>query len=513
MKLLLGIDLGTSGIKTVLLTPEGQIAGSGSCELCLSTPRPGFAEQNPGEWWEACCAAVRQAAASVTGRPEVVGIGISGQMLGSVLLDRAGAVIEDCIIWMDQRAQEELAWVETIIGREELLRRTANYPLVSYWAPKLLWLRKHRPATYAKIDKVLFPKDYLKFKLTGVHDIDVTDATGSMLFDTARRAWDWELFDQLSLPRSFVPKTASESTAVIGSLRADAAERLGLLPGIPVVAGGGDQMCGAVGLGVVREGVLSSTIGTSGCVFSYSSCCITDQKPRAALSYCHSVPDAWCVYGCTLAAGGAYKWLRDCFFDKKHVTLNTSGQPAYRVMDELAVQARPGSEGLLFLPYLSGERTPHPDPAARGVFFGLSARHGISEICRSVLEGVAYSLRDTVEILREYHVPVDEVRAAGGGAASPLWLQLQADIFDAHIAVTNVAEAPAVGAAILAGVGAGLFDSVPQAADKIVRVVRMVEPERRNVPLYADYYETYRALYPALQDLFSSQAGKVGRWT
>ncbi|MBQ6599947.1 MAG: xylulokinase, partial [Lentisphaeria bacterium] len=355
---------------------------------------------------------------------------------------------------------------------------------------------------YGKIAHVLFPKDYLKWKLTGVLDIDVTDAPATGLFNTAKRTWEDDIFTKLDIDRSFVPAGASESTDIIGYVTAEAAEFLGIPKGIPVVGGGGDQLCGACGLGVVDTGIVSSTIGTSGCVFSYSPHCVIDRKPRALLSYCHSVPGSWCVFGCTLMSGGSLRWLRDTMMPGA----------GYDEMTALAEKAQPGSEGLVFLPYLNGERTPHPDPNARGVFFGLSARHGRGELIRSVMEGVAYSLCDTVGILREQSVPVSEIRAAGGGAVSPLWRQIQADIFRTTVVTTNVVESPATGAAMMAAVGAGSFSSLKEASDAVVRITSRTEPNDFNMRVYEDYYETYRALYDSLQPHFTAQARKVERW-
>lgn len=512
MKAFLGIDLGTSAVKAILMAEDGAILATGSTDFPLVIPKPGYAEQDPGLWWQGTAAAVRSALAAAPAATEVAGIGLSGQMVGSVLMDKNGVADPQCIIWMDQRASEQRDAMESSLSLDWILDRTANFPLVSLWAPKLAWLRANDPERYARIDKVLFPKDYIKYRLTGAYDIDVTDATASMLFNTAKRAWDDELFAALDIPRGFVPSSLSESTDVVGRVRPEAARECGLPAGIPVVGGGGDQMCGAVGLGVVRRGVVSSTIGTSGCVFSFSDACVVDRQPRALLSYCHSVPGTWCVYGCTLSAGGAYQWLADAWFRNEIVRWDTAGEGVYAFMDREAARAAPGCEGLVFLPYLTGERTPHPDPYARGVFFGLSRRTSAGDMCRAVMEGVTYSLRDTVEILREYGVPVDSVRAAGGGAASELWLQMQADILGAGVAVTNVEEAPAVGAAILAAVGTGAYATVAEAADAIVKVVREYRPDENRAALYNDYYETYRALYPALRSLFAAQAAKVERF-
>lgn len=507
----LGIDLGTGGIKAVLADENGIVLGSGFREIGLSILKPGFAEQNPLEWWEATVHATREAVNDCDEKPKVLGIGISGQMLGSVLLDECGKVIEDCIIWMDQRADQERDEIEALLGRELILKKTSNYPLTSYWAPKLMWLQNHRPHVFKKINKVLFPKDYLKYCMTGEMDIDVTDATGSMLFNTAGRCWEQELFEKLSLPLSIVPESISESVQVIGSLTKKAAGLLGLKSGIPVVSGAGDQMCGAVGMGVTKEGVVSSTIGTSGVVFSYSGTCLTDDKDRAALSYCHAVPNKWCMYGCTMAAGGAYKWLKDQFFDGKNVHWDVGGKSIYQYMDEMASASSPGSDGLTFLPYLNGERTPYPDPNARGVFFGISSRHGPGEFCRAVMEGVVFSLKDIFMILDDCGISVSEVRASGGGANSALWLQMQADIFNACIVTTNVAETPAVGAAILAAVGTGYFPSVEYAADCFVRPSLTIEPDSKNIERYQEEYQIYRSLYPALKGIYANQAKNMKR--
>jgi len=512
MQVHLGIDIGTSAVKAVLLAERGEVVGEGSCALNFTVPSPGFAEQNPNDWWEGTRSAVNQAMSSGVQSIEIAGIGVSGQMLGSVLMDKNGDADEHCIIWMDQRAAKQRDRVEKTIGLDRILDRTANYPLVSLWAPKLLWLRENDPEAYSRIHQILFPKDYLKFRLTGEYDVDVTDAAGTMLFDTAKRTWDKELFHALDVDPAFVPDRTSESIEVIGRVSKDAATFLGIPAGISVVAGGGDQMCGAVGLGVVREGAVSSTIGTSGCVFTQSASCVIDREPRALLSYCHSVPDTWCLYGCTLAAGGAYQWLRNSIFKNENVAWDTGGQNIYTFMDSCATRSRPGCEGLVFLPYLSGERTPHPDPNARGVFFGLSQRHGVGDICRSVMEGVVFSLRDTVEIFREHGIGVERVYAAGGGAASPLWLQMQADIFGATVSVNSVQEAPAVGAALLAAVGSGMYANVEEASRDVSKVIRECEPDPRNVELYNDYYQTYTGLYPTLRSLYASQAGLVDKW-
>jgi xylulokinase len=330
--------------------------------------------------------------------------------------------------------------------------------------------------------------------------------------DMGKRDWSDKMFDICGLPKDIVPPKIYESCDVVGYLRESIARKLGLRPGIPVVGGGGDQPAGGIGNGVYKEGVVSATIGTSGVVFAATSKVIADKQRRAALCFCHSAPQTWSLFGCTLAAGGSFKWLRDTIFSDARQAYAAQGKDVYELMTDLASQARPSSEGLTFLPYLNGERTPYPDENARGVFFGLSYRHGVSEICRSVMEGVTYSLRDTIEILREFDVEVNEVRASGGGAKSTLWRQMQADIYNASVVTTNLEEGPSAGAAIMAAVGAGAYANVGEACDSIVKVVSRTEPIEKNVGLYEEFYQTYRALYPILKDTFAVQNKLVNKW-
>ena len=473
----------------------------------LSVPRPGFAEQNPYEWWEAVQSATAQAKQNAGVPVDIRSIGVSGQMLGSVLMKKDGTPDPQCMIWMDQRATRETAAIVNRLGNEQILDITANFPLTSYWAPKILWLKANDRQRFSQIDKILFPKDYINYCLTGEYATDVTDATGTMLFDTAKRAWSPAMFDQLEIPRGFVADRVLESTQIVGTLTVEASRVLGIAPDAVVVAGGGDQMCSAVGLGVVQQGVVSSTIGTSGCIFSFSDSCYTDRQPRAMLSYCHSVPGTWCLFGCTLAAGSSYQWVRNTFFGAE-----AAGENIYAVMDELAEGVQAGSNGVVFLPYLNGERTPYPDPNARGVFFGLSGQTGLPEMCRAVLEGVTYSLHDSIEILRSFGVPVNEVRAAGGGAQSKLWRQIQADIYSVDIITTESTEAGTLGAAILAAAGYGAFPSVKAACDAIIRVQSRTHPNPDRVKQYRDYYQVYHSLYPALKNTYALQAEMTGKW-
>jgi len=512
MKYFLGIDSGTSGVKAIIVGEDGSTAGVGYEELDVITEKPMWAEQNPADWWEACKKAIIGAVHSSDVGKEVYGIGVTGQMLGSTLLDKDNNTIGNCIMWLDQRAVSEVEWLKSTAGMEFLLEKTSNIPLTGYWAPKLMWIKKHQPKLFEQVAQVIFPKDFIKFKLSGEISLDVTDASGSYLFDVANRKWSDEMFELCGLPREIVSDNVLESQDVAGYLKRDVAEELGLSPGIPVVGGAGDQPACGLGSGVYKEGIVSATIGTSGVVYAAANKAIPDVNHAAALSFCHSVPGTWCLFGCTLAAGGSFKWLRDTIFADKRDAMKKEGKDVFTLMTDLAAEAPVGCEGLVFLPYLNGERTPYPDPYAKGVFFGLSYRHGLSEITRSVMEGVTFSLRDTIELLRAADVSVSEVRASGGGAKSKLWLQMQADIYNASIVTTNVSETGCVGAAMLAMIGSKHFKDAEEACSNIIKPISVTKPNTKHVEMYEDYYQTYRGLYGTLKDTFVKQAKIVEKW-
>jgi len=512
MNCFLGIDSGTSGVKAIVINEDGTTLGVGYKECNLITPRPLWVEQNPDDWWDACEFAIKQAVGKSGKGKEIVAIGLTGQMLGNTMLDKDLKPLGNCMIWLDQRATEERDFIEAQLDVNEMLGITANYNLTGYWAPKLMWIKKNRPEVFEKTRMVLFPKDYLKLILTGVASVEVTDASGSFLLDMKTRTWSDKMFEVCGLPKDIVPDKVYESCDVVGNLKADIAAKLGLTAGIPVVGGAGDQPAGGIGNGVYKEGVVSATIGTSGVVYAATNKVIADHQRRAAMCFCHSAPQTWSLFGCTLAAGGSFKWVRDTFFADAKKSCAAQGKDVYEMMTDLAAQAKPTSEGLTFLPYLNGERTPYPDENARGVFFGLSYRHGVGEICRSVMEGVTYSLRDTIEILREFDVQVNEVRASGGGAKSALWRQMQADIYNATVVTTNMEEGPSAGAAILAAVGSGTYASVGEACEQIVKVVSHTEPVTKNVEMYEEFYQTYRSLYGTLKDTFAIQSKLVNKW-
>ena len=511
MSCFLGIDAGTSGIKAVVLDETGVILGVGYQECNLITPKPAWVEENPLDWWKACDGAVQQAVALSGHGMEIEGIGFSGQMQGTTLMDKDMNPVDNCMIWLDQRAAAEADELNGRMSAEEMLSITASYCLPSYWAPKLLWLQRNKPDVFEKIHTVLFTKDYLRYQMTGEVATEVSDASCSWLLDMKARRWSDRMFEVTGLPREIVPQRLLESQDVAGYLRADVAERWKVRAGIPVVAGGGDQPAGGVGSGVVKTGTIAATIGTSGVVFGCCDTPFVDSKKRAMYSLCHSVPGKYCFLGCTLGAGGSFKWMRDTLFADKKAALAAEGKDVYDYMTSLAAAAPVGSEGLTFLPYMSGESTPHVDPDARGVFFGLSYRHGLGDLCRSVMEGVTYSLRDTMEILRDFGLTINEVRAMGGGAKSSLWRQIQADVYNATVVTMNMEEGPAAGAAIMAAVGAGHFKDIQEGCDAILKVVSTTEPIPKNVEIYNDYYQTYRSLYGTLKDTFALQAKRVAK--
>lgn len=512
MKCFMGIDAGTSGIKAVIVDETGAVRGTGHHECDIITPRPGWVEQAPETWWTACCAAAKEAVAASGCGSRLAGIGFSGQMQGCALMDRDMQPVGNCIIWLDQRAGAEVRDIAGMITDEEAVRITSNHCLNSFWAPKLLWVKKNRPADYERACKVLFAKDYIRYRMTGEVAAEVSDASLSFLMDVPNRKWSETMFSKLGIDMSLAPERLAESSDVAGYLRDDVAADWGVPAGIPVVAGGGDQPAGGVGTGIVRPGIIGSTIGTSGVVFGCTAEPFADRKDRAIMSMAHSVRGKWCFLGLELSAGGAFKWLRDTVFAGKRSALAAEGLDVYDYMTGLAAQTAPGCEGLTFLPYLNGEKTPISDENARGVFFGLSYRHGVSAICRSVMEGVTFGLRDTIEICRELGQSVTEVRANGGGAKSALWRQMQADIFNAGVVTTNMEEGPAAGAAIMAAVGAGYFADVTEGCDAWLRVTDVTEPIRENVKRYDDYYHTYGELYARLKPTFACQASLVAKY-
>jgi xylulokinase len=489
---LLGIDLGTSGARALVVdAATGAVVAAHSSEMPLHTPRPLWAEQDPDDWWQATrsaiAGAVGAARTSLGGRLELRAAGLSGQMHGVALVDREGLPIGRALLWCDGRTEAECAEITEKVGAERLLDLVGNPALPGFSAPKLVWLRKHRAADLARARACLLPKDYVRLRLTGEYASEVSDASGTLLFDVKARRWSRELLDALEIEPSLLP-AVHESPVPSGTVTAAVAEALGLPPGLPVVGGGGDQAAGAVGAGIVRAGLLSATIGSSGVVFAHSD---TPARDRRVHSFCHAVPGAWHVMGVTQGAGLSLRWLRE----------RLAPGATYDALVAEAATAPPGCDGLLFAPYLMGERTPHFDANARGAWVGLTYAHQRAHMIRSVLEGVAYSLRDCLDIFTAIGVPGREVRAAGGGARSALWRDILADVFDRPIEMTDKDEGPAYGAALLAGVGAGIWGTVEDAADACVHIVSRHEPVGGRAAVYRDGHARYRELYPRLSPL------------
>ncbi|SHF27510.1 xylulokinase [Caldanaerobius fijiensis DSM 17918] len=503
MGYLVGIDIGTSGTKTVLFDVNGNTIASSTVEYDMFQPEIGWAEQDPEDWWRATCQSLNNVIKKSGIKPEdIKGVGLSGQMHGAVLLDKEGNVLRSAIIWCDQRSSDECDEITDIIGYDRLIEIAANPALTGFTAPKVMWVKKHQPEIFEKIAHILLPKDYIRYKLTGEFATEVSDASGTLFLNVRERKWSKEIVEKLGLNMEWLP-VVYESQVISGKVCKKAAELTGLKEGTPVVGGGGDQAAGAVGNGIVKKGLVSSTIGTSGVVFAYTDKVTIDPEGRVH-TFCHAIPDTWHVMGVTQGAGLSLKWFRDNFgFEEKTLGMLTDTDP-YVYMDKEAEQAEPGCGGLIYLPYLMGERTPHLDPYAKGVFFGLTAKHRRHEVIRSILEGVVFSLRDCLEIIKGMGIPVEEVRASGGGGKSKLWRQIQADVFRTSIVTINSAEGPALGVAILAGVGTGIYANVSEACDAIIKRVNVQYPDEKVSGVYEKNYKLYTQLYPALKNLYRS---------
>ena len=490
MATLIGVDVGTSGTRALAVTTDGELVAEANRPHDLLTPRPGWTEQDPAQWWDATKAVLAEVAAKAE---DVVGLGLTGQMHGSVFLDSAGDVIRPALLWNDQRTAAECDEITERVGAERLLELAGNPALTGFQAPKILWLARHEPDAYARVASVVLPKDYVRLRLTGEHATDASDAAGTLLLDVRARDWSPDILDALEIPREWMPEVF-EGPEVTGTLREDVAGELGLPAGLPVAAGGGDNAAAAVGVGVVREGSLSSSIGTSGVIFAHRDAFAPDPSGRVH-AFCHAVPGAFHLMSVTLSAGGSLSWWRDL----------VGGDFDTLVAGAEAVA--PGAEGLVFLPYLTGERTPHLDPEARGAFVGLTVRHGRGHLTRAVMEGVAFSMRDGLEIMRGLGTPDDDVRAVGGGARSPLWMQLQADVYGRPVRRTVIDEGPAYGAALLAGVAAGAFADVEEASSRVRLREEVTEPDPERARRYDGLYEVYASLYPALRGAMHKLAG------
>jgi len=496
---LLGIDIGTSGSRALVLDDAGRVVSASADHEAFRSSETGWAEQDPDDWWRACQIAVRRALdSSGLAGSAITAIGLSGQMHGAVLLDAHGRVLRPAIIWCDQRTAAECAWIESTVGARRLLDLTANPALTNFTLTKLLWVRTNEPEIWSRVRHVLLPKDYIRWQLSGEHAIDVADASGTLMLDVARRQWSADVLDRVGIDIGLLPRVF-ESPDVCAQVSRAGAAALGVREGTPIVAGAGDQAAGAVGMGITRPGAVSATIGTSGVVFAATDRPITDPRGRLH-TFCHAVPGRWHVMGVTQAAGLSLRWLRDL--------IAPNGAATY---DELTVDAAcvaPGSDGVLWAPYLMGERTPHCDPSIRAAFAGLAANHGRGHLVRAVLEGVAFSLRDTFEIFSELSVPVHRIVVGGGGARSGLWREIQAAVYGRAVETIAADEGAALGAAILAGVGAGVWNTVDEAVDATVRRGDSTAAAPDSVAVMTHRYAQYRRMYPALRAIaLSSGAG------
>ncbi len=498
MSALLGIDIGTSGTKVLVWDPENRrILGEATGEHTLQTPQPGWAEQCPGEWWKATCDATRRAMATakITG-DDVAAVGLSGQMHGSVFLDEKNRVVRPCILWCDNRTAPECDEITEATGKANLHRWVANPALPGFTAPKALWLRNHEPENFKRTARMILPKDHIRFQLTGELKTEVSDAAGTILFDVENRRWCDALIEKLGLPASwFVPVV--ESHAVTGEITPAAAEATGLRAGTPVVGGGADNAAGAVGCGIVREGRVLVSLGSSGVILTPCDTFRVDPDERLH-SFCSSVPDQWYLMGCMLTAGLAWRWARDTLAPDLHAQAGDIGDDVYDLMMAEVADSAPGAGGVTFLPHLQGERSPLNDPRASGAFAGLGLTTSRGDLLRAIIEGITRNLRACLDIARDLGCPLDEIRLTGGGAHSPVWRQLCADIFNAEVVLLDTTAGPALGAALLAGVGAGVYPDV-RATEAAVGTGERVAPNPAAVKTHEELHSRWSALYPTLR--------------
>jgi xylulokinase len=495
----MGIDIGTSGCKTLIIDDRGEVVTKAVAEYPLSTPKPGWSEQDPEHWWEAVKETMRQTRKGFDHIQDIKAIGLSGQMHGLVALDAEGNVLRPSILWNDQRTGKQCQEVyDAVGGLEALLRLTNNRMLPGYTGGKILWVRENEPQVYEQMRFILNPKDYVRLRLTGEYATEVSDASGTGLFDVRARQWCYPLLEKLEIPKEWVP-SCYESPEISGSLSAAVASDVGLQAGIPVAGGGGDSVIQTTGTGLVEPGILGTTIGTAGIVAMALDRCHDNPEGKLQV-FCNNMPDKWHTMGVTLAAGGSLRWVRDALCGPEQEVAKWTGKDVYHLMTMEALRAEPGSEGLLFLPYLIGERCPHPDPSARGAFVGLTLRHDRRHIIRSVLECVIFSLRDVAEVIKEMGIPITQIRTSGGGALSTLWRQIHADVFaNEVITVSGSSEGGAYGAALVAGAGVGVWENV-EAAVQVLRAETTTAPIEEHAKIYDRLFPIYQDLYAALKD-------------
>jgi xylulokinase len=496
---ILGIDIGTGGTRALVVDERGRIAASATEEHePFASPKIGWAEQRPEDWWRAAEVAVHKALAAGNLRGEQIScVGFSGQMHGAVMLDAAGEVVRPALIWCDVRTEKQCKELNERIGAERLIQLTCNPALPNFTLTKFLWVRENEPENWKRVRSVMLPKDYVRFRLTGERAIDVADASGTLMLDVAGRKWSDAVLQAAEIDASLLPRVF-ESPDICGKISAEGAEATGLAEGTPVVAGAGDQAAGATGMGIVSPGTVSATIGTSGVVFAATDRPALDPRGRLH-TFCHAAPGRWHVMGVTQAAGLSLRWFRD----RLDCHASQPGVDLYGKLTSEAASAPAGADGLLWAPYLMGERTPHLDAKARGVLAGLTASHTRAHVVRAILEGVAFSLKDTFTIFEEMNVPVKSIRLGGGGARSALWRQIQADVYGKEVEIVEAEEGAAYGAALLAGVGAKIWPSVDAACDSVVHVVERIRPNPANAEVMQKNYAAYRRIYPAMKSIFS----------
>ena len=489
MTYFLGLDTSTTSSKALIIDERGNVIAVASSPHTLQTPRPLWSEQDPHEWWEAVAVSIRSVLEKAGIRGEQIGaVGLTGQMHGLVLLDEAGNVLRPAILWNDQRTQSQCDEIHARIGKEKFIQITGNVALTGFTAPKILWVNQNEPDVFAKAKHVLLPKDYIRYKLTGEYAMDKADGAGTVLFDLKARDWSDEVLSALHIPRPWMPKTF-EGPDFTGHVTQGAASVTGLKAGTPVAAGGGDQAAQAVGVGAVEPGIVGLTVGTSGVVFATTPSALIEPEGRLH-AFCHAVPDMWHFMGVMLSAAGSLQWYRDT------LAPNMNFDDLLNEADSIPA----GSEGLQFLPYLSGERTPHPDPLARGAFIGLSLRHSRRHMTRAVLEGVAFGLKDSFTLIQNAGLgAITQVRASGGGTKGALWRQILASVLEAELVTVNTTEGAAYGAALLAGAGAGAWADVPSACKACIKITGSTQLEPSDVNVYRRAYALYQELYPALK--------------
>lgn len=491
MTYFIGIDVSTTATKSLVMDDLGRVLGVASAEYGFEVPHPLWSEQDPALWWNGTAQSIHEVLAKTgIAASDIGGLGLTGQMHGLVLLDQQGRVLRPAILWNDQRTADQCDTIRARLGKRRLIEITGNDALTGFTAPKILWVRENEPELYKKVAHILLPKDYVRFKLTGSYAMDCADGSGTILFDLRNRTWSREVLDALEINPAWLPPT-HEGTDITGVISDAAAEETGLLAGIPVVAGAGDQAAAAVGTGAVEEGIISLSLGTSGVVFATFERPVIEPEGRLH-AFCHAVPGKWHMMGVMLSAAGSLRWHRDTF----------SPGASYESLLQPAQNVPPGSDGLLFLPYLMGERTPHPDPLARGAFIGLTIRHALPHMTRSVLEGVSFGLRDIFELMKVSGLTsYTQVRITGGGARSSLWQQILADVLGSELVTVDTQEGAAYGAALLAATGAGAFGDVPSACRTAIKITGNTQPGA-NAAAYNALYSIYRQLYPALQSVF-----------